>query len=153
MIQIRKGFFETNSSSTHSIALGDTDKMTICTSLRPDIDGTVHIEGYEFGWEEETYWEAVYKASYAWLIVRDWSEPAHIFNPDSKSKEARLEMLINVIKKQTGCHRVEFEKEDGYIDHQSAESDECGWLFDSEEVLHNFIFNRHSILETDNDNH
>ena len=154
MIQIRKGFFETNSSSTHSITLGDVDKMSICTLLRPNIDGVVMIDGgSEFGWEQDIYRDSMAKSSYVWIIIRDWSEPTDIFSPDSKSKEERLKMFENVIKNQTGCREIIYFDDSGYIDHQSVEGDECGWLFESEEVLRNFIFNKNSILETDNDNH
>lgn len=154
MIQIRKGFFETNSSSTHSITLGDAQEMSICTSLRPNKYGTVIIDGgCEFGWEQDTYYDAKTKSAYAWIIIRDWSEPTDIFSPDSKSKEERLKMFENVIKNQTGCREIVYFDDSGYIDHQSVEGDAYNWLFESEEVLHNFIFNKNSILETDNDNH
>jgi hypothetical protein len=43
MKQIRKGVFETNSSSTHSICIAKDDGLTIPKSL--------HFDFGEFGWE------------------------------------------------------------------------------------------------------
>lgn len=144
MIQIREGIFETNSSSTHSISLGDGFEMSIDTSWCPDRDGVIKVDGHEFGWDQETYNEAEYKVSYAWIIVRDWSED---------EKEKRHELLDAVIMAQTGATEVWYEPKEGYIDHQSVDCDQMGWLFEDVDTLRNFIFNRDSWLETDNDNY
>ena len=56
MKQIRKGVFETNSSSTHSICIAKDAELTIPQSL--------HFSFGEFGWECDTLYSVSEKASY-----------------------------------------------------------------------------------------
>ena len=53
-IKIREGIFESNSSSSHSISIlrkSSYDYKSIRGHI--DIDGILHIEPEEFGWEEK----------------------------------------------------------------------------------------------------
>lgn len=77
----------------------------------------------------------------------------------SKNEEW-LEMLNSVIQEYTGCESVvcdittEYDnedKEDAYIDHQSAFPDNTE-MFDSRQNLVNFIFNNSSFIQGGNDN-
>jgi len=146
MKQTRKGFFETNSSSTHSISLGGDDLESIIHMLRPQFPGiqegdteyTINLAGYVFGWEIETYNDAEIKLAYALLD----------YAPD-------YQIVQDVFKEITGVELVvkmsEYDNNGytGYIDHQSR-----GTATElSREELINFIFNPHSELHTDNDNH
>ena len=144
--KIRSAFFETNSSSTHSIV--------IARGKAPDnlqvIAGVCQIYSGEFGWEEENYDDATTKASYCLTWLRSFS--------DERVRD-KQDMLIRVIKRVTGAEVVEFIPDSdggwGYIDHQSIE-DGGGALvpaWESEEKLTAFIFNPDSLLITDNDNH
>lgn len=166
-IKIRRGIFETNSSSTHSIsiALGlpptdieltpDEQRLleklegssALLDRLTPDEDGVLRLEycNREFGWERETYTDAGTKAVYCFI--------------DQRGNEDRLKMLKEVLMEQTKAVAVDFgydpeadyrSGEWGYIDHQSAGTSDPA--FADKETLRNFIFNRHSRLETDNDN-
>lgn len=147
-INHRHGTFETNSSSTHSICIASGECRD---SLRPYtnehvIDGVV-ISGGHFGWEVEDYWDAESKASYCITWVRQYSN----------DKENHEEMLRKVIMEHTGSKQVVFlcntdwaKGDYYYIDHQS--SDVCEEAFQSEESLKQFIFNKNSLLHTDNDN-
>lgn len=147
---IRNGVFETNSSSCHSISIDKNNKNFTASSLYVDEDGCVTLTGGEFGWEQEEYFDALTKANYcAQDIYRyDWSSDSYSLD------EYKKNMLIDVIKEQTGCTDVLFDIQslkDGYIDHEShGTSYEA---FQNKEILRNFIFNRNSYLETDNDNH
>lgn len=131
---IRKGVFETNSSSMHSITI--SDKKGVMNTLSTSSDGmTVNIDcDYTFGWGVEEYNDAEAKAAYCVLD-----------NVDS-------ELIEQAIKSQTGASVLHFiDESNGYIDHQSvgtAKSD----LTTVKEVQ-NFIFNPNCILEIDNDNH
>lgn len=62
MRKIRKGVFETNSSSSHSICIDD--KTFILDTLIPDADGVITIKAGQFGWEWKKYNDAKAKASY-----------------------------------------------------------------------------------------
>lgn len=129
----RHAVFETNSSSTHSISIaGDGE----CSDTLAVEGGICEVWEGEFGWEEETYNDAATKASYCLTFA--------------KHNEHHLAMLRRVIQEHTGADEVRF-MGDGYIDHQS--SDVALEAFASDDTLAAFIFNPHSGLTTDNDNH
>jgi hypothetical protein len=141
--KIRRGVFETNSSSTHSISISSGAETL--EKLYVGEDGICRIEPGEFGWEEDSFHDSSTKASYAMV----WAQ--------SYGSEEHREMLKKVIREATGAKVVEFCKADdeyypdGYIDHQS--DDVCTPAFESENSLKAFIFNSGSYLVTDNDNH
>lgn len=151
MKQIRKSVFETNSSSSHSISIDSTG--TIDTTLIPNDDGILVIgpdtATKEFGWKQCTYTDAETKAVYAYIQA--------LYSNDRKN----MDMLYKVILDQTGADELIFkvtsdgfsDPDYGYIDHQSAIYETPFEPFNSEEDLRNFIFNKRSVLETDNDNH
>lgn len=131
---IRKGVFETNSSSSHSISLATEDKQFVLDTLYPDQNGVVTIYGDEYGWEWFKHNDAQTKASYA----------AQSFAND----DSRLDVLKEIIMEQTGADDVNFVGlNDGYIDHDSY-----GIVPTSREELKNFIFNKNSWLFGGNDN-
>jgi hypothetical protein len=135
---IRNGVFETNSSSAHSISLAGSDRDFVLDTIYPNENGIIVLVGGEFGWDWFKHNDALTKANYA--IV------AHINNPD---------LVIEVIKEQTGCDDVLVLAVDGdynssfhsYIDHDSY-----GICPSSKEELKNFIFNKNSWLFGGNDN-
>ena len=166
-IKIRPGIFETNSSSTHSISIGgslphfDTTHLTaieevmvkrfqgsgyvLDRSLSPDLYGVLRLEPQtvEFGWEIKEYNDASTKAAYCLL--------------DAEGDKARLNMLDEVLREQTGAKLVDYSEikndssEHAFIDHQSVGT--TNKVFQDKATLRNFIFNKLSVLKTDNDNH
>ncbi len=165
---IRKGVFETNSSSCHSITI--EGKSGVYDDI-PTVekDGSIFIRSGEFGWEIENYDDFGSKASYIAVYIRDWVR-------DEVKKSAFKEIFENIIIETTGCDRVEYENffwdqeettyehngkiekymsslGEGYIDHQSVESSDYDYLFEDIDKLKNFLFNSNSILHTDNDNY
>ena len=151
MKKIRNAVFETNSSSSHSISVSEvnSDELMDNVMLMDENDNVV-VEPGEFGWEQEVYNDSVTKASYMLTYVKNYCG-------DDESKFD--EMLKNVIMEQTGCNDVIFNESGdqywkfGYIDHQSSSDNAYHWVFEDKETLRQFIFNKESILETDNDNH
>lgn len=138
-IKIRRGVWETNSSSSHSLSIAsDALPFIVDRTLLPDQYGSIILQGGEFGWEWKKYNDARTKADY--LAVACASDP------DLK------ERLTNVIRQQTGCTNVFFPSEGdcGYIDHQSC--DVPHKAFETDEMLRSFIFNMNSWLFTGNDN-
>jgi len=151
MKKIRNAVFETNSSSSHSISVSDVNSDELMDNVMVmDENDNVVVEPGEFGWEEEVYNDSVTKASYMLTYIKNYCG----------DRESEFEeMLKDVIKEQTGCNDVIFNESGdkyynyGYIDHQSSSNDQLHWVFENKETLRQFIFNRESILETDNDNH
>lgn len=139
-MKVRKGIFETNSSSSHSIVFSDED--VILDSL--EHNGRVVLERSDFGWEEETHYDAFTKSSYAFTYISNLT--------DYKKRERAASMLRSVIKRRHPDADIVFDEDSqGYIDHQSA--DVCAAAFESMDKLYNFIFNQKTKLEIDNDNH
>lgn len=131
---IRKGVFETNSSSSHSIAIASEDKEFVLDTIYPDQHGTIIIRGEEFGWEWFKHNDAETKASYA---AQQFMNNDHM-----------LDVLKEVIMEQTGATVVTFEGLDnGYVDHDSY-----GIVSENKDELRNFIFNKNSWLFGGNDN-
>lgn len=154
---IRKGVFETNSSSTHSICISSSDNLTDYLDIR--VDGTLVLTGGQFGWEWRTYYDALTKANYCAVYALN----CHRYDKD----RVELEMLEKVLQEVTGAKRVKFciaddydckdkidEEGDtlhwSYIDHQS--SSVCASAFSNVDRLKQFIFNPESVLQIGNDN-
>lgn len=83
MIKCRKGMFETNSSSTHSICISkekiDTDKLA---------GRHIHFGIGEWGWEEGTVYDT---ADYLYTAILD--------SPSIKIADRRLEKLKTILDK------------------------------------------------------
>lgn len=147
---IRKGVFETNSSSTHSICIGKEDKRFCTDKLPIDEQGRIMIWPGEFGWEIDHYNDAVTKASYCLTWAKQYNKEDVVY----------VNMLKKVISEQMNVSKdkIIFRTinddtyyPNGYIDHQSIYVAQKA--FESEDSLRAFIFNPESILITDNDNH
>jgi hypothetical protein len=133
MKNIRRGIFETNSSSSHSISI--VDGSGILDTIIPDDNGNIILTGGEFGGAWERINDSLTKANYCAVDVQN--------DPD------KLRMLRDVIMDHTGCNDVIFEIE-GYIDHQSIGN--SSKAFTSYETLKSCIFNPDSYIFTGNDN-
>lgn len=143
MKTIRQSVFETNSSSTHSICVSEECELN--DTIGKDDSGDITLDGGEFGWELAKYEDAKTKADYMAQYVVDWC--------GDRSIEFQM-ILVDVIKRQTGCREVVFGNlESGYIDHQSVEDQQYHPLFEKPELLRKFIFSTQNVLITDNDNH
>lgn len=148
----RNGFFETNSSSTHSITIKRSYKLDTSFILEPD--GSLLIHPGEFGWEWETYRDCRSKASYCLTWLKEMEIEY------KKDVSVQTQIFIDVLKKNTKATDVTFVprindyNEWGYIDHQSIE-DGGGALapaWKDAQTLETFIFSTESILQTGNDN-
>ena len=150
MIKIRRNVFETNSSSTHSIAIPkDTSK---------DYRGrTVYFYMGEYGWE----FDEPDPASYLYTAINCfWASEPDI-------REEKLNFLKNTLEKhginytmpevkfeeawknkETG--RQYYNPEHGYIDHDHELGEFLEAVFRDEDTLLSFIFD--GLVYTGNDN-
>lgn len=139
MKNVRQSVFETNSSSTHAVSIGDTDSKVLNDLPRLDDNGNfvMTVDG-EYGWGYETYNGVYTKIDY---MARQ-----------AENDDLRLNVLKDIIKEYTGAKKVYFIFDYGYIDHQSNGS--FNGLFDPEnkEKLVTFLFNPESTLIISNDN-
>ncbi len=140
---IRQSCFETNSSSTHSISIGE-GKLNDTIGLNPD--GTITLIGGKFGWGREEYNDAYTKANY--LAV------------DAFGNEELMERLKRIIMEYTGATEViiDFTTEDwsaknhSYIDHQSNGTGN-DVLRGTDDEIKQFLFCTDSELIIDDDNY
>lgn len=154
-MKIRKGVFETNSSSTHSLVISDSDDL-----LSPPFPESVLNRGFveiwpgEYGWEIEDYYSVEDKLSY--LYTEAMQTEGYDETPDPQNNY-KLKMLVDAVKEQAGIdiHFKYYENDYfpyGYIDHQSIGI--CDELWNGGvEAVRKFIFNPNSCVHTDNDNY
>jgi len=154
---IRRGIFETNSSSSHSLTVNVSDEEGKQDTLPVDASGTVKVyPGCFHGWDDGAFDDPWIKASYCMAL-------AHAFG-----KKKHREMLERVIKEATGAKEVEFvktggqlgygiagselweeeEDEDDYHDDDRGQRSMLKALFSSEATLKAFIFNPKSTLNS-----
>jgi len=131
---VRRGVFETNSSSSHSLSLAREDQEFVLDTIYPDQNGVISIIGQEFGWGWDKYNDARTKLAYAF---QDSHENDH-------------ELIKRVVRKQTGATEVNFDEDSGYIDHDGVGT--TADIRGGEEDMRNFIFNKNSWLYIGNDN-
>ena len=154
----RLNVFETNSSSSHSFAVGggynDLESLL-------DYDDCVQIELEGFGWERCTYTAASSKLAYLILAALSITSQGSWFSGRDPEVAAFMEKdlfkeIEEVVKLNVeGCRGIVIdENSEGYIDHQSVEySTFEDWLADTgADSIKDFIFGDHKII-TDNDNH
>lgn len=163
---IRHKAFETNSSSTHSICVTETD-LTI-----EDIEGCVNTDNGsvsvvfspgEFGWEQEYYYHFQDKYVYVHQYIDNYKDaknclPNWIDSTDKLRNICKKCIsnltgidMINISFDLSNLHDPETGNLIGYIDHQSL-TDTLDDAFMSQKHLLSFLFNSESYLRTDNDN-
>lgn len=152
MKQIRKGVFETNSSSTHSICIAKNPELTIPESI--------HFEFGEFGWEENKLRSAEEKASYLYtgLVANDkFSEAEKIFEIlRSKGIEVTAEVPVQEKRIYTNSEGGQTEythsENTGYIDHSYELGEFLNAICSDEDKLMSYLFSDLSFIITGNDN-
>lgn len=138
--QTRKGVFETNSSSVHTITIS---KKGYDKSIIPEV--LVFTFG-EFGWEVDKLSSVYEKASYLYTSLNNVED-----------RDEKIEFIKNTLK-SVGCTAAFAEKkethsyfENGYIDHAEDLGEFIDVVFENENALLNYLFGDGCIY-TYNDN-
>lgn len=156
MLKLRKGTFETNSSSSHSLVYSKKNRG-YTYDLPVDDDGVLTIPFGEFGWGPQVLKDPIDKLSY---VLTDRCGYKYYDISQNKSWEEIVEELkededvqniIDIIK--TYCDNVKdvtFETPGsyyptGYVDHQSRGTS-------NDDDISEIIFNNNIIILIDNDN-
>lgn len=163
METIRKGVFETNSSSTHSVSISGGPGAVMEVPLLAE-DGYLDIRTGEYGWERAWYSEVDSRLGYATTCILNYAYdifPSFLemvkevtgakgirVNGEIIESIEQMEEIAKEKEKERGCYYAF-----GYIDHQSVEGgdDILGVVYDPIR-LKQFLFNQGSHFETDNDN-
>lgn len=157
--QIRRGVFETNSSSTHSFTHGNTYNNIVVN----DEDNCVHTDLGEFGWEIETYYDSATKLAYILLAAASFTGHSFWYFGDTGFDEMlesfketeEYKRIEEAVRNYMNCDGIVVDEDsEGYIDHQSLEYDSFdNWLDDTGATsVEDFIFGS-VVLHTDNDNY
>ena len=154
--QIRKGVFETNSSSTHAICIATEDVLNIPKKIYFGFD--------DFGWECRVRKTTQDKANYLYTAIgfvsKDVEELKNyitfIFNTLIKNGVEDINMesydlFVSTWKnKLTIGITVDWDK--GYIDHGIEAEEFVKAVCSDENKLLNYLFSDKSYIETGNDN-
>ena len=143
MINIRKGLFETNSSSTHAICIGkDNHNLEIPSELTFQVG--------EFGWENEVYYDVTTLASYLYTALTSWY--------GGKELTKYINHIYTLLG-HNGCEATFIEPSvsawgltDGYIDHSEGLSEFLNKVLSSDKALLRYLFSPDSFIVTGNDN-
>lgn len=145
-IQTRRGIWETNSSSTHTLSIYRHNRSY-------DVPDAVTIDGAaQFGWEFETIDTVNDRLSYLYQM--------HCMCGDYNEKEntpgSEWNFIIAILK-AAGVKVVNYAKpagkwDYGYIDHAEELKNLYVQLLADSDLLLGFIFNPRSVIYTGNDN-
>lgn len=174
--QIRRGVFETNSSSVHSISIiKDNFKGSLPKKFVINCNG-------EFGWEGDTYDDSSSKAAYLYQAIKYYTEKNANVNDEKERIQGLMDKFIGNLESYgievicpyrftKICHTdiddwgdynydyVAFVDEngnepadDGYLDHGSEAKEFVDYVLSSPENTVKFIFDYRCYIETGNDN-
>lgn len=146
MKKIRRGMFETNSSSTHTIIITNSKtEPGLCVDFRID----------EFGWEREDYHDVYSKASYIYTLAcaclgRD------VF-PDFCDMLCKYGVKCTCSRPariNTSTYRGETYTylDNGYVDHDYEGRKLVDAIMSDEDRLIRYLFSDESFVVTGNDN-
>lgn len=139
---IRKKIFETNSSSTHVLAIVRQGSYKIPDHLRFDFG--------EFGWEYEVYYDTKSKGDY--LITLIFCAPDDLKNKWlGQLSDILTSAHINYSFPEPKSTEYDWD-EMGYVDHGYEAFDWVEDLLNDKDKLFRFLFNDESYISTGNDN-
>lgn len=166
MKQIRRGVFETNSSSMHSLSI---KKSNTYGNLPVDeYENKVITHFGEFGWGYDIYTDPENKLSY--LVTMLVETHGDCYSMEELYDTEDFRKINDVVAEYCNCdgilidekleqatswdgkEKYEWNEHGGYIDHQSVESID-GLLDFYGCTIEEFIFNEGVTLIIDNDNH
>ena len=142
---IRQNTFETNSSSTHAIAIPKTP----CYIKRSHVD----FRWGEFGWEYVVYYDTPSKASYLYTMIR-------YFNGEYDAELNKYTEYLETIKKYLDEENITYSFEevtddiwgDGYVDHGADSPEVVEGILKTKESLLAYLFDERAYVSTGNDN-
>lgn len=149
--QVRKSIFETNSSSTHSIVVGNNGD-----DIYSGLPNELEFRGGEFGWEHELYTDTQSKANYLFTSLLYTDTPLeYVERIKSILAKWNIETTFDeIVQKKYDSGYVCYEVPDKYcyVDHGTENKDLVKALCEDEALLMNYLFSDGSYVETSNDN-
>lgn len=166
-LQIRRGVFETNSSSTHALCICENDEVDFA-KIKQDYENVIiTIDGDEFGWNFDVHFDVQTKLNYMFTMITaccNNEDAALTLMNKMKTLLESIGVTIQyrfdtVITKQMttflNCYYTEFHDKNGckfkgYVDHPNETILD---LLDDKDMFFKFLFGKESMLVTGNDNY
>jgi hypothetical protein len=148
---VRKNIFETNSSSTHSIVVGNNGE-----DVYAGLPKRLEFHGDEFGWEHRLYTDTQTKANYLFTSLI-YTDTPHEYVERIKSTlakwgiEATFEEIVEK-RYSSGDVYYEIDGDYSYVDHGGQNRELVKELCEDEAKLMIYLFSDGSYVETSNDN-
>lgn len=152
-IKIRRGIFETNSSSTHSIVIGNNNE-----DIKSMLPTEIHFGSGEFGWEIDSYTDTQNKANYLWTgIVNNSMVDEYRPKIEENLNKYGIECTFEETEKRKSSYDNKpydrFVNNNWYcIDHSYDLIDFIEIVCNDEILLLNYLFSNESCVATGNDN-
>ena len=143
MKQIRKGFFETNSSSVHAIVINNCEPYDL-SNIK-----AVNFSFGEFGWRKEMYKDLESRADYLWTGINHFYEEDKIVEIKKKLLDWFEEDNIVATFRKEICGAF---WETGYIDHCKDLGKFLNWVLENKDNLYQYLFAEKNFIQTGNDN-
>lgn len=142
--KIRKGVFETNSSSVHSLVISNEGREQ--SEFKLNKDGEIEIDFGQFGKDERIYSSQYDKLSYliTCLYYLSGYDISDIYD------KWEFEQIQDAVCKYTGATGIKIlGKQEPEIDHQSQPYGDIKIInvYDEDAVI-NFVFNKYVSLKT-----
>lgn len=140
MIQVRQNVFETNSSSTHAICIGNDYNVKNLPK---------HILSYlgEYGWGEDILNSPDELLSYLLTLINSF------YYDSDENRDKALNHIFDILKK----YDIEvisngLDESSSYVDHANMGEEFIEQMLDNEDFLMNYLFSPDSFVATGNDN-
>ena len=148
MLQIRKGVFETNSSSTHSLVICKENEEL-------KLPGFVSFETNDYGWEFDTLSTTWEKASYLYSLAVCLDEGKTFIDKVWKwfcedNIDCNFEIMYDIYDNWDGTGQIKFER--ASVDHAWDAKDFYKYVMHTKKNLYRFLFSDKSFIKTGNDN-
>lgn len=152
--QVRRGVFETNSSSSHSLTLAGAKTSNPLFSKEVLREGTVLVAPGSFSWEWQRFYSLEHKLSYLLTsVLRGEPTPSRGLRGCTKQvrdESEAFDRVCRMVKEHTGVEVLVAPDASGYIDHQSE--DLGPRIMASDDTLRALLFDENSCIQTGNDN-
>ena len=147
MKKIRKGVFETNSSSVHSICITKNNK-----DLLKNAPKELYFNHGDYGWDKNTYHDMQNKANYLYQAICDICLYSVRDKYSYLNKISKILMKYDIMPIFSDKDVDEDGFDIGYVDHPYELIDWVESLCRSERKLLRYLFSEESFVITGNDN-